>query len=73
MYRAFCNEGFGPFATEYNQRSCIIGKPVLVNAGNQVLRGTAEQIDGEGYLWLTCEDGTSKRIIAGDVQFHPAN
>jgi BirA family biotin operon repressor/biotin-[acetyl-CoA-carboxylase] ligase len=44
-----------------------LGKDVLVEVGDERIRGRVERADEEGALWLSLADGASRRVLAGDV------
>lgn len=52
---------------EWRDRLVTLGKKVSVVSGNNVLEGVAESVDRSGALVLRYADGSSTRIIAGDV------
>ncbi|MHB9154266.1 MAG: biotin--[acetyl-CoA-carboxylase] ligase [Endomicrobiales bacterium] len=67
LYDGFVARGFKDFEKEYNRRSLLPGRFVRVNSADRVYFGTAEKIDGDGYLWLTLRGGARKKVVAGDV------
>jgi len=52
---------------EWNERSLILGRPVIVESDSEVLYGKALQIDYDGALILEEPDGKRRRIVCGDV------
>jgi BirA family biotin operon repressor/biotin-[acetyl-CoA-carboxylase] ligase len=44
-----------------------LGKRVRVEADGGILEGIAASVDSSGALWLRRDDGSSTRIVAGDV------
>jgi BirA family biotin operon repressor/biotin-[acetyl-CoA-carboxylase] ligase len=52
---------------QWRDRLITLGKEVCVASGNIILEGMAESVDRSGALVLRHADGTSTRIIAGDV------
>ena len=52
---------------EWRDRLVTLGKTVQVKSGKNTLAGIAESVDRDGSLLLRHSDGSSTRIIAGDV------
>ncbi len=52
---------------EWRDRLVTLGKRVGVASGSSYLEGIAESVDKSGALMLKLDDGTSTRIVAGDV------
>ena len=52
---------------EWSQRLATIGKPVTASTPDGVLHGVAEGVDPNGALLLRTQDGSVRRLIAGDV------
>jgi len=52
---------------EWRDRLVTLGRSVRVEAGNKVLEGIAESVDRSGALILRHTDGSSTRVVAGDV------
>jgi BirA family biotin operon repressor/biotin-[acetyl-CoA-carboxylase] ligase len=49
------------------ERSAILGSPVDVLAGDERWSGLAEDLDADGALLVRKENGTVRRVVAGDV------
>ena len=45
----------------------LIGAEVSVDTGTEVIKGVAQKIDDNGYLWLKTSSDKIVKIIAGDV------
>jgi BirA family biotin operon repressor/biotin-[acetyl-CoA-carboxylase] ligase len=52
---------------EWRDRLVTLGKRVYVESGNGRLEGIAESVDRSGALMLRNADGSTTRIVAGDV------
>jgi BirA family biotin operon repressor/biotin-[acetyl-CoA-carboxylase] ligase len=52
---------------EWRHLSSILGKSVRITAGNEILEGIAEALDGAGRLIVRLPSGSQKVISAGDV------
>ena len=52
---------------EWRERLVTLGKEVVVIAGDETLKGLAESTDSTGALILKLDDGSTTRIVAGDV------
>ncbi len=51
----------------WRDRLITLGKRVYVESGGDVIEGIAEAVDGSGAMRLRRADGSSIRIVAGDV------
>jgi len=47
--------------------SVTLGRRVVVASGDERLSGLAEAVDGHGALLLRLDDGSQRRLLAGDV------
>lgn len=54
-------------ALEWRARMETIGKTVLIQSGNEVIEGIAEDVTADGALLLRRSDGGLATILAGDV------
>jgi BirA family biotin operon repressor/biotin-[acetyl-CoA-carboxylase] ligase len=61
--------GFGPIAAAWTRRAHGMGQACTAHLTGETLRGVAEGLDESGALRLRLEDGTIRRITAGDVFF----
>ena len=52
---------------EWRDRLVTLGKKVQVTSGNNIFQGTAESVARDGSLLLRHPDGSSTKIIVGDV------
>ncbi|MBK5100811.1 MAG: biotin--[acetyl-CoA-carboxylase] ligase [Desulfobacteraceae bacterium] len=66
-YELFKKVGFEPVITRWKELADIIGKQIAVEMIDQTLLGEVQDIDGDGFLILRDNTGTSHRIISGDV------
>jgi BirA family biotin operon repressor/biotin-[acetyl-CoA-carboxylase] ligase len=62
-------QGFTAIAEAWTVRAHGLGQPCIARPGSEVLHGIAEGLDIDGALRLRLEDGTIRRITAGDVFF----
>ena len=62
-------QGFTAIAEAWTVRAHGLGQPCVARPGSEVLRGVAEGLDIDGALRLRLEDGSVRRITAGDVFF----
>ena len=60
------HEGLSPHL-EWSQRLATLGQAVTAQTPDGVLHGIAEGVDSNGALLLRTEDGSLRRLIAGDV------
>jgi len=59
--------GFDPILADWKKRCINLGRPVRVNTLKETLAGIAEDVDSTGALILRLPDGTTRRLIAGEV------
>ena len=65
---AACESGCIPgFLKTYRDLSCTLGSAVQVLAPTESYTGTALDVDEGGALLVRTEDGTIRRVLAGDV------
>lgn len=62
----FANEGFAPFAEQWEHLDGLRGKTIDIVVGNQTLHGTVAGIDSQGALMLITDQGT-KHLHSGEV------
>ena len=69
LYAEYLNRGPAPILAAWEARCDLVGKAVVVDEGGSgIVRGTAAGIDRDGALLLTLADGSTARILAGDVR-----
>jgi BirA family biotin operon repressor/biotin-[acetyl-CoA-carboxylase] ligase len=61
--------GFDPIADAWTKRAYGLGQPCVVRLGAETIEGVAEGLDHDGALRLRGDDGSLRRINAGDVFF----
>jgi BirA family biotin operon repressor/biotin-[acetyl-CoA-carboxylase] ligase len=66
-YDLFMNQGFGPILERWKKFASFLGSQVEVSSGTEKWVGVASDVDNDGSLILRLEDGTTKRVFAGDV------
>ncbi len=66
-YKKFLENGKSPIIKEWMRRWGAINHRVQVKFMEIVVEGVASGIDENGYLLVTKDDGTTERIISGDV------
>jgi BirA family biotin operon repressor/biotin-[acetyl-CoA-carboxylase] ligase len=59
--------GGGAILKAWRDKLATLGKKVVVKSGSSILEGIAESVDESGALILRLDDGSSTRIVAGDV------
>jgi BirA family biotin operon repressor/biotin-[acetyl-CoA-carboxylase] ligase len=52
---------------EWRANLITLGKRVVVTTGKENLEGTADSVDASGALVLKLDDGSSAKVVAGDV------
>ncbi len=68
-YAMFLKEGSAVILKAWRDRAHIKGKQVKVTSFGETLVGRAIDVDSDGALLLEIEDGTQKRVVAGDVEY----
>lgn len=68
-YSLFLREGGEVVLKAWRSWAQIRGKSVVVRSFGETLRGIAIDIDSEGALLLKTEDGKTRRVVAGDVEY----
>ncbi len=66
-YERFQLEGFDPVREAWSRRCNAFGRNVSVDLGNNTLHGPFAGIDRDGALLLQRPDGSTERIVSGDV------
>lgn len=51
----------------WRELSCTLGRRVRVNLPHETLEGLAEDLEADGALRVRRDDGTTQRVVAGDV------
>jgi BirA family biotin operon repressor/biotin-[acetyl-CoA-carboxylase] ligase len=69
LYADFLQHGFEPVREEWQQRCNAGGREVVVSEGGlESVRGMFDGIDGDGALLVRLPNGTSERVLNGDVR-----
>ncbi|MGZ3513622.1 MAG: biotin--[acetyl-CoA-carboxylase] ligase [Thermodesulfobacteriota bacterium] len=68
-YAMFSEEGSTLILKAWRDRAHIKGKQVKVTSFGEKLVGRAIDVDSDGALLLETEDGTRKRVVAGDIEY----
>ncbi|HEX3036075.1 MAG TPA: biotin--[acetyl-CoA-carboxylase] ligase [Thermodesulfobacteriota bacterium] len=66
-YTKFLKDGKPSIIKEWTERWGAINRRVQVKYNGKQVEGIAIGIDGNGYLLVKKDDGTTERIIAGDI------
>ncbi len=64
-YAEFLEQGFAPIRKRWEQLCPVINRRVSVDSG---LVGTVVGLEADGALRLQFDDGTTERVVAGDVR-----
>ena len=67
VYDRFKSGSLSSLLQEWKELSSIIGKTVEVHTETETIKGDAIDIDKSGALIIKLEDGSHKKIIAGEV------
>lgn len=69
LYAEYLRHGPAPIMAAWEAHCDLVGKPVTVDEGGGTpLRGTVAGIDRDGALLLTLADGSTERVLSGDVK-----
>ena len=68
-YERFLREGGGVVLEAWRRKARVKGKKIKVTSFGDVWEGKAVDVDSDGLLILEMEDGTRRRVVAGDVVF----
>jgi BirA family biotin operon repressor/biotin-[acetyl-CoA-carboxylase] ligase len=60
-------EGLPGILQAYERKSCTLQRTVRVSGGGEEFAGSAIGLDENGALLVKLEDGTIRRVLAGDV------
>jgi BirA family biotin operon repressor/biotin-[acetyl-CoA-carboxylase] ligase len=60
------------FHQEWAERMMTLGQPVQVSGAPERWGGLAVGVDGDGALLVRAEEGSVRRVLAGDVTLRPA-
>lgn len=71
LYGEFLNQGVSPIMTAWEAYCPMVGQSVAVDGEGPSLHGTVAGLDRDGALLLTLADGSTERILAGDVRVLP--
>jgi BirA family biotin operon repressor/biotin-[acetyl-CoA-carboxylase] ligase len=66
-YDLFMHDGFSGILNRWKRYAVFLGGEVEVACGSERWQGLALDVDGDGALVLECEDGTTRRVLVGDV------
>ena len=69
IYDSYLESGFVPLLKRWKRYARFLGHTILVTDQNERLNGLASDVDLEGALILKLEDGTTRRILVGDLIF----
>lgn len=72
LYAEYLRCGPAPILTAWEAHCDLVGKAVTVDeGGGPALRGTVAGLDRDGALLLTLANGSTERVLAGDVRQLP--
>ncbi len=69
-YSIFLKEGNAVILNAWRDRARVEGRKVKVTSFGETLVGTAIDVDSDGALILETEDGDTKRVVAGDIEYY---
>ena len=69
VYGGYLERGFAPLLEEWKRFAEFLGRKVIIANQEERLNGLALDVDIDGALILKLDDGTMKRIFAGDLLF----
>jgi BirA family biotin operon repressor/biotin-[acetyl-CoA-carboxylase] ligase len=68
LYTDYLHLGPEPILAAWEARCDLVGRPVAVDGQGMPLHGIVAGIDRDGALLLTLADGSTERVLAGDVR-----
>ncbi len=68
LYLSLHNGKFGSVYEEWASKMETIGRPVLVDQGNERIDGVAVRVETDGALIIRARDGRERRVLAGDIE-----
>ena len=69
FYRVFSESGPGAVTALWSEKWGFVGREISIDAGGEILRGTVERVDENGFLCLRVAGGGLEKVVAGDVLF----
>lgn len=66
-YDQCAERGLAFLLAKWKKHVAFLGRKVEVRSGSEKLLGVALDVDGDGGLVLRLEDGSTRRVLAGDV------
>ena len=67
MLSTFEAKGFSAWQDAWNQRHAFANLPINVLQGSQSMEATAGEADANGNLWVSDENGHSRRLAGGEI------
>lgn len=68
LYVEAASGGFEAIVRAWKAKSCTLGKRVTINTPGKPIRGTAKDLDANGFLVVKLADGRLTSVSYGDVQ-----
>jgi BirA family biotin operon repressor/biotin-[acetyl-CoA-carboxylase] ligase len=66
-YQLFLEEGFEPIIEGWKENASFLGKKVDVTDQHELIHGLALDVDQDGALIVSLENGKKRRVLNGDV------
>jgi BirA family biotin operon repressor/biotin-[acetyl-CoA-carboxylase] ligase len=66
FYQLFSAGKFEQIIDEWKQHSDTLGKSIRIESPNDIVQGTAVDVDHSGFLLVKTQDGTIVRVTSGD-------
>jgi biotin-[acetyl-CoA-carboxylase] ligase BirA-like protein len=67
VYDVFTDRGFGPVLNDWKSFACFLGRRVEMFASDERFDGSALDVGDDGSLILGLDDGSTKRVLVGDI------
>ncbi len=68
-YTEFQNRGSSAIIKSWSDRWGLEGREVSIDVLGETISGIVERVDQNGFLYLRTQEGTLRRVIAGDAVF----
>jgi len=70
-YKAFTRDKFDSVLREWRSLCSHLGSPVKVTSFDETLKGRAFDVDKDGALLVELGDGTTRKVVSGDITVKP--
>jgi BirA family biotin operon repressor/biotin-[acetyl-CoA-carboxylase] ligase len=72
LYDAYLQQGFEPIRLLWEALNVTVGRPLLIQQGNESIQAVATGIDKQGALEVRTPDGQTRIIYSGELEMTPS-